>query len=146
MLSNSCRYGIRAMVYIASQPMENGNSGIKKISSDLNLPTPYLAKILQQLAKQKILSSAKGPYGGFSLLKDPKKITLLDIVVSIDGDGIFTDCVMHNGSCTTIDKTKKPCPLHADYEATRKDMIKLFSNKSIHDLVKRAHSSDLITI
>jgi len=146
MLSNSCRYGIRAMVYIASQAPENGKTGIKQISSDLKLPTPYLAKILQQLAKQKILSSAKGPHGGFSLLKDPKKITLLDIVISIDGDGIFTNCVMHNSSCITTDSTKKPCPLHSDYENTRKDLIKLFTNKTIHDLVRRAHNKELITI
>lgn len=146
MLSNSCRYGIRAMVYIASQPEGNGKTGIKKISSDLDLPTPYLAKIMQQLAKQKILSSAKGPHGGFSLLKDPRKISLLDVVVSIDGDGIFTNCVMHNGSCTTNDKSKKPCPLHADYEYIRKDLIRLFSSRSIHDLVVKANSTSLITI
>jgi Rrf2 family protein len=134
------------MVYLASQPAGNGKTGIKKISSDLDLPTPYLAKILQQLAKQKILSSAKGPHGGFSLLKDPTKISLLDVVISIDGDGIFTDCVMHNGTCTTTDSSKKPCPLHADYEKTRKDMIKLFSSRSIHDLVKKAIKTDLVAI
>ena len=104
MLSNSCKYGIRAVIYIASQPILNGKTGIKKISGDLDLPTPFLAKILQQLAKQKILSSSKGPHGGFSLLKDPKKITLLDIVNTIDGNDIFTNCVMHNGSCEVIGK------------------------------------------
>jgi len=55
MLSNSCRYGIRALIYIASQPKESGKTGIRKIAKDLDLPTPFLAKILQQLAKQKIL-------------------------------------------------------------------------------------------
>jgi Rrf2 family protein len=146
MLSNSCQYGIRAMVYIASQPPGNGMTGIRKISTDLKLPTPYLAKILQQLVRQKILNSAKGPHGGFSLQKDPRKISLLDIVVSIDGDGIFTNCVMHSGSCITSDKMKKPCPLHADYEIIRKDLIGLFSSRSIHDLVLKANSTDLITI
>ena len=99
MLSNSCRYGIRAVIYLASQPLSGGKTGIKKISHDLDLPTPFLAKILQQLAKQKILSSSKGPHGGFSLLKDPKKVTLYDIVITIDGDDVFTDCIMHHGTC-----------------------------------------------
>ena len=106
MLSNSCRYGIRAVIYLASQPESKGKTGIKKISNDLNLPTPFLAKILQQLAKQKILSSSKGPHGGFSLLKDSRKITLLDIVNTIDGKDIFTNCVMHNGSCESVEKEK----------------------------------------
>lgn len=146
MLSNSCRYGIRAIIYLASKSLSNEKTGIKKISSDLNLPTPFLAKILQQLVKQKILSSSKGPHGGFSLLKDPRKITLLDIVNTIDGNDIFTNCVMHNGSCEGVEKDKKHCPLHEDYEKTRTNLIKLFSNKTIQDLVKKANNPELITI
>lgn len=146
MLSNSCRYGIRAVIYLASQPLSNGKTGIKKISSDLDLPTPFLAKILQQLAKQKILSSSKGPHGGFSLLKDPKKISVLDIVNSIDGNDIFTNCIMHNGSCESVGKDKKTCPLHEDYAKTREDLINLFSNKTIYELVRRANNTEHITI
>ena len=87
---------------------DNGKNRYKTdISKDLDLPTPFLAKILQQLAKQKILNSTKGPHGGFSLMKDPKKITLLDIVKTIDGEEIFTNCVMHNGTCRSVDKHKE---------------------------------------
>jgi Rrf2 family transcriptional regulator, iron-sulfur cluster assembly transcription factor len=145
MLSNSCRYGIRAVIYLASQPLSNGKTGIRKISSDLDLPQPFLAKILQQLAKKKILSSSKGPHGGFSLLKDPKKITLLDIVVTIDGEDIFTDCLMHNGSCHSVQKAKIPCSLHKDYGSIRKDLITLFSKKTIHELVISS-GTDLVSI
>ena len=146
MLSNSCRYGIRAVIYLASQPLSNGKTGIKQISTELWLPQPFLAKILQQLAKQKILSSSKGPHGGFSLLKNPEHITLLDIVKTIDGDDIFTNCIMHNGSCESTGLEKKTCPLHEDYEKTRNDLIKLFSKKTIYELVKRVNKSDLIII
>lgn len=146
MLSNSCRYGIRAVIYLASQPLSNGKTGIKQISTDLGLPQPFLAKILQQLAKQKILSSSKGPHGGFSLLKNPEHITLLDIVKTIDGEDIFTNCLMHNGSCESTGFEKKTCPLHEEYEKTRKDLVKLFSKKTISAIVKRVNKSDLISI
>ena len=146
MLSNSCRYGIRAVIYLASRPLSNGKTGIKKIGSDLGLPTPFLAKILQMLAKQKILSSSKGPHGGFSLLKDPREITLLDIVNTIDGYDTFTNCVMHNGSCEGVEKDGKHCPLHKDYEKSRKELIKLFSNRTIHELVMKSKNPELITI
>jgi Rrf2 family transcriptional regulator, iron-sulfur cluster assembly transcription factor len=146
MLSNSCRYGIRAVIYLAGQPVEGGMTGIRKISSDLGLPTPFLAKILQQLAKQKILNSSKGPHGGFSLLRDPQKITLLDIVNSIDGQDVFTNCIMHNGSCEGVEDSKKHCPLHDDYESTRKELIKLFSHKTIYELVVRADKDEKIII
>src|SRR5512133_2982980 len=146
MLSNSCRYGIRAVIYLAGQPLSKGKTGIKKISSDLGLPSPFLAKILQQLAKQKILSSSKGPHGGFSILKDPRKITLLEIVNSIDGPDTFTSCVMHNGSCEGVEMAGKHCSLHDDYEKSRKELIKLFSNRTIHDLVVKSKNPELITI
>ena len=146
MLSNSCRYGIRAVIYIASQPADNGKTGIRQISRDLNLPTPFLAKILQQLARQKILNSSKGPHGGFSLLRDPKKITLLEIVKTIDGDDIFTNCLIHNGACKCVDKQKDPCPLHDDYTDVRSGLIKLFSNNTVYDLVKKASGTARIII
>ena len=146
MLSNSCRYGIRAVIYLASQPVSAGKTGIKKISKDLSLPTPFLAKILQQLAKQKILSSSKGPHGGFSLLKDPRKITLLDIVNTIDGYDTFTNCIMHNGSCEGVAKDKVRCTLHEDYEKPRRELIKLFSNRTIYELVIKSNAEELIII
>ena len=73
MLSNSCKYGIRAVIYLAKNPVDNGKIGIKRISEDLGLPTPFLAKILQLLAKHKILTSSKGPHGGFSSVERPQK-------------------------------------------------------------------------
>ena len=146
MLSNSCRYGIRAVIYLASQRISDERTGIIKISKDLDLPAPFLAKILQLLAKQKILISTKGPHGGFSILKDPRKITLLDIVTAIDGTDIFTNCVMHNGSCKSSNENKNKCPLHDDYDKVRTNLIKLFSNKTIHDLVKKTNKEKLITI
>jgi Rrf2 family iron-sulfur cluster assembly transcriptional regulator len=146
MLSNSCRYAIRAVIYLANQPGSSGKTGIKKISSDLDLPTPFLAKILQQLAKQKILSSSKGPHGGFSMLKDPRKVKLIDIVNTIDGQDVFTNCVMHNGSCPGKDSDQRNCPLHDDYEKPRAELIKLFSNKTIHDLIIDPEKAEQIMI
>jgi Rrf2 family transcriptional regulator, iron-sulfur cluster assembly transcription factor len=146
MLSNSCRYGIRAVVYIASQPRNNGMTGIKQVSKDLGLPTPFLAKILQQLAKRKILSSSKGPHGGFSLLKDPRRITLLDIIKTIDGDEIFTDCVIHNGDCSCSDASKDQCTLHDDYTILRGHIIKLFGGKTIQELVEKAADIEKVII
>lgn len=146
MLSSSCRYGIRAIIYIANQPRERKNTGIKQISKDLDIPTPYLAKILQQLAKHKILDSSKGPHGGFSLLKEPKKITLLDIVRTIDGDDIFNNCIIHNKTCKSVDKHKNPCPVHDEYSAIRNELIGIFNRTTIHDLVNRINETKKIII
>ncbi len=146
MLSNSCRYGIRAVVYLASRYPEKNNIGIKEISGDLKLPTPFLAKILQQLARHKILDSVKGPNGGFSLHKKPESITILDVVKIIDGEALFKNCLIHDGSCAEAMKKKKTCPVHDDYSKVRADIDKLFRGKTIEELVKTASGSDKIFI
>jgi Rrf2 family iron-sulfur cluster assembly transcriptional regulator len=146
MLSSTSKYGIRAVTYIASQPKNNGKIGIKKISEDLDLPTPFLAKILQLLAKQKILSSSKGPHGGFSLLRDPKKITLFDIITTIDGNDIFDNCIIHNMPCKCVDENKLKCPIHDDYFKVRNNLVKFFTNKTINSLVKSANKQKEILI
>jgi Rrf2 family iron-sulfur cluster assembly transcriptional regulator len=146
MLSNSCRYGIRAVIYLAKRFPDKRNIGIKEISGDLELPMPFLAKILQQLAKHKVLNSTKGPNGGFSLLKKPESITLLEIVKIIDGDGLFKNCIIHDGSCAEVRRNKRTCPVHDDYSRIRTSLIDLFKNKTVADLVKAANESENIFI
>lgn len=146
MLSNSCRYAIRAVIYLATQPKAAGKTGIKQISKDLKLPTPFLAKILQDLAKQKILASSKGPHGGFSLMKDARKIKVIDIVSAIDGEELFTNCVIHSGPCGGKRNKKKYCALHDEYDKVRHELKQIFRKKSIYDLVQTSESSKLIAI
>jgi Rrf2 family transcriptional regulator, iron-sulfur cluster assembly transcription factor len=146
MLSNSCRYGIRAVIYLASRYPEKSNIGIKEISGDLKLPTPFLAKILQQLAKNKILSSTKGPNGGFSLLKKPEAITIFELVKIIDGEAFFNNCMIHDGTCAKIKHSKKLCPVHNDYAIKREELTNIFKSKTIADLSKNADNSENILI
>ncbi|MFN8242054.1 MAG: Rrf2 family transcriptional regulator [Bacteroidales bacterium] len=146
MLSSSSKYGIRAVTYIASKSLKNEKIGIKQISEDLGLPTPFLAKILQLLARQKILSSSKGPHGGFSLLRKPSEISLYDIIVTIDGPDIFENCVIHNTTCGCVASEKLICPIHKEYSRVRTDMVNLFRKKTISSLVRAAGKDDYIRI
>ncbi|MEU4608287.1 Rrf2 family transcriptional regulator [Kribbella sp. NPDC023972] len=57
----------------------------KRLAAFYDLPSAYLNKQLQALTRAGILSSASGPKGGFQLARDPRNITLLDIVIAIDG-------------------------------------------------------------
>jgi Rrf2 family protein len=146
MLSSSCKYGIRAVTYIASRSKQKENVGIKQISEDLNLPTPFLAKILQLLAKQKILRSSKGPHGGFSLLRDPKEITLLDIITTIDGNDLFENCIIHNTTCRRVNDENLICPIHDEYSKIRTNLMKIFTKKTIYSIVKAATNTAEIVI
>src|SRR5512147_2219729 len=96
MLSNTSRYAIRAMIYLAIHTDDKRKVGIKKISDELEIPSPFLGKIMQTLAKQKVLISTKGPNGGFSIAEKYRNISLYDIIKIIDGDDLFDRCLITN--------------------------------------------------
>ncbi len=141
MLSNTCKYAIRAVIYLAL----NGNKkkiGIKEISKELEIPTPFLGKILQQLAKNKLLSSTKGPNGGFVLAKPASEITLLNIIEIIDGLDLFNDCLIGMRSCSANAHNDVQCPIHHKYLPISNKIYELFDNENIQMLADEIRASD----
>jgi len=133
MLSNTCKYAIRAVIYLAVNDGSGSKIGIKKISKDLKIPSPFLGKILQLLSKHKILSSTKGPNGGFGLGKNKENIFLIDIVEIIDGIDSFHNCIIGVKYCT---EQEAPCALHSRYAELRENIRKMFEAATIEMLSK----------
>jgi len=131
MLSNTCKYAIRAVIYLAVNDDNGKKIGIKQISKELDIPTPFLGKILQSLAKQKLLKSTKGPHGGFCLGRAAEEISLYDVVSIIDGSDVFSNCLIGMQSCKSNDKDGYACPVHDQYSAIRKQMFDFFSTETI---------------
>ena len=131
MLSNTSKYAIRAVIYLALNAGEDKKIGIKQISRELKIPTPFLGKILQTLAKHKLLSSTKGPHGGFGLGKPAEKISLIEIVDIIDGKDLFTKCMIRLEECNE----KEPCSAHKKYAKIRESLHELFKKEKISDFV-----------
>jgi Rrf2 family protein len=83
-IGRSTGYALLAACYIA----EHSNEKIilsQTISREYDIPLEYLLKILQQLVRGNILRSKRGPRGGFSLARPPKKITMLQVIEAADG-------------------------------------------------------------
>lgn len=131
MLSNTCKYALRALIYIAKYSKDENRIGIKKISEDLSISSPFLGKILQNLVKQKLLLSTKGPNGGFSLAKQPEDISLWDIVANVDGEEYFTNCLIGLRPCKTHDVSKPLCPVHIQYDELRQQTAEFYKTTSL---------------
>ncbi len=140
-LSNTCKYAIRATIYLALHESGNQKTGIKKISEDLDIPTPFLGKILQNLVKHKILSSTKGPHGGFGLEKDPENISLLEIIEIIDGMDMFYECLIGLPTCRDHDPNFVPCPLNKKFRPISRELYDLFKNETIANLKTEIENS-----
>ena len=135
MFSKACEYGIRALTVIAEAGKEHRKIGIKELCKSANTPESFTAKILQNLVKRDIISSQKGPAGGFYISKDLNKITLYEIVDAIDGKTIFNKCGLGLTQCNA----KKPCPLHTQFEIVRDELNAMCKNNTLQDLVEGFH-------
>lgn len=136
MFSKACEYGIRAVIYIWSQNNKGKKLGIKDICKEIDAPEFFTAKILQSLAKQGIISSAKGPNGGFYVEKAQENLTLIDMVIAIDGDQLFTGCGLGLKQCSEV----SPCPIHNDFKVIRHQLEHMLKNKKIADLALEINS------
>ena len=146
MLSATCKYGIRAVIFIASKPLPRANTGLKEIAEKLGIPQPYLAKILQVLARRKILHSTKGPHGGFYLLVPAEKLTLMDIIDAIDGRDFFDSCYVTGEKCNFDRPDDGRCILHNDLRAEKVRLENFFSSKTVDQLVAQVRNDPAVKI
>ncbi|HKJ41262.1 MAG TPA: Rrf2 family transcriptional regulator [Sunxiuqinia sp.] len=135
MLSNTCKYAIRALIYLGKFSEEGTKIGIKTISNDLNIPTPFLGKILQNLVKQKVLVSTKGPNGGFGLGKPKDEISMYDIVSIIDGEDFFKNCLISMEPCAVHHENGQPCPVHNGFAEVRKKLYNYYSETTLATII-----------
>ena len=131
MFSKACEYGIKASVYIVEQSLDNQKVSLKEIAKAIDSPEAYTSKILQQLSRNDIIQSEKGPTGGFSI--DPSQmenVKLSTIVSAIDGDSIYEECGLGFHECND----SKPCLIHNQYISIRRDLKTMLENTSLVDL------------
>jgi Rrf2 family protein len=135
MLSNTCKYAIRALIYLANYSTDGKKIGIKKITEDLNIPPPFLGKILQKLARENILCSIKGPHGGFALGRKAEEISLYDIIVQVDGEDYFNHCIIRLEPCSCFTEEISTCPIHKRFSSVRNDLVAFYQNTSLADII-----------
>ena len=129
MFSKSCEYAIKAMLFVAQKSKDENRIGVKEIAKGIDAPEHFIAKILQDLGKKKLVNSIKGPNGGFYMDSENLKSSISDIVKAIDGDSIYKDCVIGLKDCSE----KNPCPVHFEYKEIKKKLIAMLEDNTIAD-------------
>lgn len=115
------------MIFVAQKSKDDVRVSIKQIAVGIDAPESFIAKILQDLGKRKLINSVKGPNGGFYIDKSNMKSSIADIVKAIDGDGIYKDCVIGLKACSE----KKPCPVHFEFKEIKKNLIMMLETNTI---------------
>lgn len=117
MISKSCTYAIRALIYLAKGDSTKFTS-IRELSNELEISFHFLAKILHALAQKGILLSEKGPKGGLKLLIPPEQLTIKEIIIAVDGNKLFEKCMLGFEECSDAE----PCALHDIWCKLRKEL------------------------
>jgi len=141
LLSKSCEYGLRAMLYLATlgDGEEDGERAvdptreyvsIRTISDELDIGFSFLTKVFQQLNDAGLLTSKRGPGGGVALTRRPEEVPLYDVVVAIDGDDLFEECVLGLPGCGEA----QPCPLHDRWSETRDSLEATFRDTTLEEV------------
>lgn len=127
MFSNSCSYGLQAVLYLCAREGPEAYTPIHAISDDLDISHSFLTKVLQRLNQKGIIQSYRGPNGGVALARAPEVLSLKDIVIAIDGEDLFTNCVLGLPGCGDAE----PCPLHHQWEGVRGHIDALFGGLTV---------------
>ena len=131
MFSKTTEYARRATIFLAQKSSEDNKLGIEEISKAIDSPKSFTAKILQLLTKDnRVVSSVRGPHGGFYLSPKAKKLPVRAVLQAMGEDEILEKCVMGLKLCSE----NEPCPMHAQYKLIKKQLISLFTTKTIHQL------------
>lgn len=136
LLSKRCEYGLRAMLYLATLEGTSGADptrgyvSIQTVSDDLGIGFSFLTKVLQELNDAGLLTSKRGRGGGVALMRRPSEISIYDIVVALEGDDLFNECVLGLPGCGEAE----PCPLHDHWTDERERMEMKFRKTTLAEV------------
>ena len=129
-ITRQADYAVRAMLHLARM----GNSdraATSAIAKEQNIPPSFLAKIISQLSIVGLLHTSRGARGGVTLAREPKNITLLEVIEAIDGPIQLNECVQGKGVCTFEDN----CPVRAVWCDAQDELVKRLRGTNFGDLM-----------
>ncbi len=128
MLSRTTEYALRAVVFLARG--EGDNTTAQRIAEVTMVPEGYMSKVLNTLARAGIVTSQRGPTGGFSLAIPPARLSMLEVVEAVEPLPRIKTCPLdlseHAGAL---------CPLHNVLASLVEETGRRLAETSIADLI-----------
>ena len=132
-ITRQADYAVRAVLYLARL----GNSeraATSTVAQEQRIPPSFLAKIISQLSIAGLLHTSRGARGGVTLAREPKDISLLEVIEAIDGPIQLNECVGEDGVCSFGDG----CPLRPVWCEAQDELVKRLKGTNFADLIAQA--------
>lgn len=128
--SPSTEYALHALIYLAGIKSDRP-SQVSQIALAEGIPRPFLAKILNQLERRRLVLSTRGPGGGFRLARPASQIMASEVIALFDDLGSYERiCILGLDKCSD----RHSCPLHKDWKRFRTSLRTRVSGLSIEQM------------
>jgi Rrf2 family protein len=123
------QYAIQALVMLAMQP-EGRALMCRDLAESLNIPYPYLSKLMQQCAKLGLVGASRGRSGGYWLIGSTGGMNILDLIVAINGDWQARECLLGLKDCAD----ESACVMHCEWKPVKEGMFTLLKDQTLGQL------------
>jgi len=132
-ITRQADYAVRAVLHLARM---NGNqrAATSQVAKEQHIPPSFLAKIISQLSIAGLLHTSRGARGGVTLAREPKTITLLEVIEAIDGPIMLNECVGDGSTCTFDDE----CPLRPVWCEAQEELVGRLKNTDFQQLLEQS--------
>lgn len=134
-ITRQADYAVRAVQYLAMLP-NGGRAATNIIAREKHIPPSFLAKIVSQLSVAGVVQTSRGARGGVSLARDPKNISLLEVVEAIDGPIGVNECVHDAKVCAFGDD----CAVHTVWLEAQRGLIDRLATTNFASLAAKARA------
>ena len=140
MISNSSKYALKGVLLLALKSNPDKRMFAKDMPRYIDVPAPYIAKLLQILSKKGIVSSIKGAHGGFFLDKANLDTPLIHIVDAVEDKKRLQACILDIKECDE----SHPCPMHELIGKAKAHLLGILENTTIADLVSKLEKGESV--
>jgi Rrf2 family protein len=138
-LSKKADYGLIAMKHLAIRRAEHACSA-NEIAEEYGISATLMAKVLQKLAKQGLVAAKHGSTGGYQLVREPDRISALEVLTAIDGPVLITSCVTSHGNCDATDR----CSIKEPLQRVNESILGVLSTVTIAQLSEDRSSEPVL--
>lgn len=137
-ISRKIDYGLRAMIFLASQPTDRVVP-FREVARSMDVPEDFMAKILKTLVSRKLLLSTRGAHGGYKLARPPSQISMLDVIEAVEGPVRVNVCADNHDACSL----SKACSMYSIWKLGQDRMLEVYRSATLdklamHELRARA--------
>jgi Rrf2 family protein len=132
-ITRQADYAVHAVLFLAQ--IKNGSrTATSVVAKEQHIPASFLAKIIAQLSVAGLLHTSRGARGGITLAREPKDITLLEVIEAIAGPVQLNECVASDRGCTFGDH----CPIKLVWCQAQEELVARLRNTDFGQLLAKA--------